>query len=117
WLHEGIIEAQKERVRQNPEKIKLRGQLAEHPFGTLKRAMGSGYFLTKGLEKVSAEMSLSVLAYNMKRVLNIMGIEKLMEVVKAMEKSVLFFMSYFCHLWQQKYTGPDPNASITIKSL
>lgn len=117
WIHEGIIEAHKERVRQNPEKVKRRGQLAEHPFGTLKRAMGHGYFLTKGLEKVSAEMSLSVLAYNMKRVLNIVGIERLMEAVMAMETSVWYFLCLLYRQYRENYLSAYFKASAPIKSL
>ena len=90
WIHKGMVEAILARLQQNPEKIKLRAQLVEHPFGTLKRAMGHGYFLTKGIERVSAEMSLSVLAYNMKRVLNIMGMKELMEAVQALQKTVWY---------------------------
>lgn len=69
------------RARDNPEKMRLRQQIVEHPFGTMKRAMNSGYFLMKGLTKVGAEMSLTVLAYNIKRVVNIMGVAKMIEAV------------------------------------
>ena len=82
WKYASVIEAMKGRLKANPEKMALRAQLAEHPFGTLKRAMGHGYFLTKGLENVSTEMSLSVLAYNLKRMLNIVGSSNLIDVVK-----------------------------------
>lgn len=95
WMHEGLVEAMQERLQQNAGKMKLRAQLAEHPFGTLKRAMGHGYFLTRGKEGVSAEMSLSVLAYNMKRLLNIVGVTKLMEAVQAMHQCVLPFFGPF----------------------
>jgi len=78
WVHEVVIEALRQRLAQNPDKVKKRGHLVEHPFGTLKHAMDSGYFLMRGLEKVSAEMSLSVLAYNFKRVLNILGAKALL---------------------------------------
>lgn len=117
WLHQGLIEAINERTRQHPEKVTLRKQLVEHPFGTLKRAMEHGYFLTKGLEQVSAEMSLSVLAYNMKRVLNIMGIKQLMEAVMAMKKSASTFLSYFYQTWKRKYISFYFNTPISIKSL
>lgn len=116
WIHEGIIEVHKERTKQNPEKLKRRGQLAEHPFGTLKRAMGHGYFLTKGLENVSAEMSLSILAYNMKRVLNIMSVAKLMEAVTAMEKSVRSFLRPFYRTYRQNHLIPYLNGPVSIKS-
>lgn len=57
-----------------------RKELAEHPFGTLKRSMNHGYFLTKGMEKVRTEFSLSVLAYNLKRVINLLGVNRLLEM-------------------------------------
>lgn len=58
-----------------PEAMKERKGLVEHPFGTIKRAMDAGYFLLKGKQKVSIEMGITVLAYNMKRVINILGVE------------------------------------------
>jgi transposase len=102
WVHEGVIEAMKARLRHHPEKIKLRGQLVEHPFGTLKRAMRHGYFLTKGMERVSAEMSLSVLSYNIKRVLNIVGMKELMEAVQALQTAGRYYFDYFHPRIQQK---------------
>src|SRR5690554_2920578 len=93
----------KVRIKQHPEKIKARGQLGEHPFGALKRAMGHGYFLTKGIEWVSAEMSLSVLSYHIKRVLNIMGIKELMAALQALQKVVPSFYGYLYLLIRQKY--------------
>jgi len=69
------------RVKRKPQMMKLRKALVEHPFGTMKRAMNAGYFLCKGLEAVRAEFSLTVLAYNMKRVLNIMSMKELMQAV------------------------------------
>ena len=63
--------------------MKLRRQTVEHPFGTLKAWMGSTHFLTKRLPCVSTEMSLHVLAYNLKRVMQIMGIAPLMQAMRA----------------------------------
>jgi transposase len=74
WVHEAVLEAMAKRVAQNPEKVELRKCLAEHPFGTMKRTMNQGYFLMRGLTKVAGEMSLTVLAYNLKRVINILGV-------------------------------------------
>jgi transposase len=65
------------RLRKYPEKYSLRQTLAEHPFGTLKRSMNQDHFLMRGLEKVKTEMSLSVLAYNLKRAFNILGVTKM----------------------------------------
>ena len=81
WVDEAILERMGERVRANPEKMKKRKELAEHPYGTMKRGMNSGYFLTKGIKKVAAEMSLTVLGYNIKRVINILGVQKMIEAV------------------------------------
>lgn len=61
----------------------LRRQTVEHPFGTIKAWMGSTHFLTRTLKRVSMEMSLQVLAYNMKRVIAILGVGPLMEAVRA----------------------------------
>ena len=79
--HEHLMEAMAQRLKAQPEKIKLRKQLAEHPFGTLKRWFGYTHFLLKGLVKVRAEWSLMTLVYNLKRVLNLVSFDKLMAVV------------------------------------
>ena len=81
WVDEAILERMGERVRASPEKMKKRKELAEHPFGTMKRGMNSGYFLMRGIKKVAAEMSLTVLGYNIKRVINILGVRKMIEAV------------------------------------
>ncbi len=70
-----------QRVAAQPETMKRRKALAEHPFGTIKRGMDAGYFLLRVLEKVRAEMSLTVLAYNLKRVINLVGVPRLMAAV------------------------------------
>jgi transposase len=80
---EALMEAMAARVAAHPEKIKLRKQLCEHPFGTIKRFFGYTHFLLKGLVKVRAEWSLMTLAYNFKRLLNLVSFEKLMQVVGA----------------------------------
>jgi transposase/transcription elongation factor Elf1 len=81
WVDEAILEAMARRIAENPEKIELRKNLAEHPFGTIKRAMNQGYFLMRGLTKVGTEMSLTILAYNLKRVINILGVRTMVEAV------------------------------------
>lgn len=80
--NERVLERMHERLRAHPQKIRLRGSLCEHPFGTLKRGMNAGFFLMKGLRKVRAEMSLSILAYNLKRALQIMGLPRMMQVLE-----------------------------------
>jgi len=79
--NEHLMEAMAERMKREPEKFRLRKTLAEHPFGTIKRTMGYTHFLLKGLEKVRTEWSLITLAYNLKRVLNLVSLQKLMQAV------------------------------------
>ena len=83
WEHEAVLEAVQARLDREPEKMRLRRQTVEHPFGTLKAWMGYTHFLTKTLPRVRTEMSLHVLAYNMKRVMNLLGVVTLMEAVQA----------------------------------
>lgn len=83
WEHEDILEAMQRRLDKAPDSMRLRRQTVEHPYGTLKAWMGSTHFLTKTLKRVSTEMSLHVLAYNLKRVMNIMGTTQLMEAMVA----------------------------------
>jgi transposase len=81
WVDEKLLEDMARRVRARPELMRRRQQLSEPPFGTIKRGMNQGYFLMRGLNKVGAEMSLTVLSYNLKRVINIVGVKKLIEAV------------------------------------
>jgi hypothetical protein len=74
WEHEHILEKRQQRVEANPALMKRRKQLVEHPFGTIKHWHDQGYFLMKGLAKVRAEFSLSTLAYNLRRVVTILGV-------------------------------------------
>jgi len=81
WEHEELLEQMQQRVVGQPEKMKQRKRLSEHPFGTIKRGMEAGYFLLRGLEEVRAEMSLTVLAYNLKRVINLVAVPRLMAAI------------------------------------
>ena len=83
WEHEAVIEAVERRLDEQPERMRVRRSTVEHPFGTLKAWMGHTHFLTKTLPRVSTEMSLHVLAYNLKRVMAIMGTEPLMAAMRA----------------------------------
>jgi transposase len=83
WEHEGVIDAMQERLDRAPNSMRIRRQTVEHPFGTIKAWMGATHFLTRTLEKVSTEMSLHVLAYNLKRVIAILGVGPLMEAIRA----------------------------------
>lgn len=81
WDYEEVMEEMEQRVRLSPEKVKLRKQLAEHPFGTIKHHMNQGHFLMKGFPNVGAEMSLSVLAYNINRVVKILGVQTMVQTL------------------------------------
>jgi transposase len=83
WRHEAVLDRMQARLDRMPDAMKVRRQTVEHPFGTLKSWMGSTHFLTKTLEKVRTEMSLHVLAYNLKRVIQIFGVESLMAAIRA----------------------------------
>jgi len=83
WEHEAVVEAVQERLDREPERMRARRETADHPFGTIKSWMGSTHFLTRGLPAVSTEMSLHVLAYNLKRVMNIIGAKPLIEAIGA----------------------------------
>jgi transposase len=83
WEHEAVLDAMQDRLDRQPDAMRLRRQTVEHPFGTLKAWMGSTHFLTKRLPRVSTEMSLHVLAYNFKRVMQIVGIVPLMQAMRA----------------------------------
>ncbi len=83
WEHEHVLEAVQRRLDENPQKMRQRRETVEHPFGTLKARMGATHFLMKTLPRVASEMALHVLAYNLTRVMNIMGIQPLMAAIRA----------------------------------
>lgn len=83
WIHEDVLERLQERIRAHPALLKERKKLAEHPFGTVKLAMDQGYFLLKGIKKVTTEFSLTVLSYNFKRVMNICGVGHMISSMKT----------------------------------
>ena len=83
WEHEHILEAVQRRLDEHPEKMRQRRETVEHPFGTIKSWMGSTHFQMKTLKHVGTEMALHVLAYNMKRVMKILGVGGLMEAIHA----------------------------------
>ena len=78
WEHEKIIEEMRERLKREPLKMAKRRELSEHPFGTIKRAFNQAYLLLKGLRKVKGEVGFTMLVYNMRRALNILGVRTLL---------------------------------------
>ena len=83
WEHEHVLEAVQKRLDRNPQAMRQRRETVEHPFATLKMRMGATHFLMKRLPKVATEMALHVLAYNLTRVMNIVGIQPLMAAMRA----------------------------------
>ena len=84
WEHESVLEAVQRRLDKQPQAMTLRRRTVEHVFGTLKHWMGSTHFLTRTLANVSTEMSLHVLAYNLKRVMSILGFGKTMKAMRLL---------------------------------
>src|SRR5712672_313325 len=83
WEHEAVLETVQDRLDRNPDKMRVRRQTVEHPFGTIKAWMGATHFQMRRLSKVAGEMALHVLAYNMKRVMQILGVGGLMAAMCA----------------------------------
>ena len=95
WEREDVLDAMQLRLDQEPDKMRVRRNTVEHPFGTLKMWMGYTHFQTMTLDKVSTEMSLHVLAYNMKRVMNIFGVEDLIEKIRVYAELLFSIFAYF----------------------
>jgi len=83
WEHEHVLETVQRRLDEHPEKMRQRRETVEHPFGTIKARMGATHFLMKTLPRVASEMALHVLAYNMTRVMSIMGVRPLMAAMRS----------------------------------
>jgi len=83
WEHERVLEAVQRRLDENPQAMRQRRETVEHPFGTIKARMGATHFLMKTLPRVATEMALHVLAYNLTRVINILGTGPLMAAMRA----------------------------------
>jgi hypothetical protein len=83
WEREEVFDRVQQRLDQMPEAGRIRRQTVEHTFGTLKAWMGATHFLTKTIPRVKTEMSLHVLAYNLKRVMQIVGVRPLIQAIRA----------------------------------
>ena len=83
WEHEHVLEAVQRRLDENPSAMRVRRETVEHPFGTMKARLGATHFLMKTLPRVAGEMALHVLAYNLTRVMNIMGSKPLLAAMRA----------------------------------
>ena len=103
WEHEHVLEVVQQRLDANPQAMRQRRDRAEHPFATLKMRMGATHFLMKQLPKVAIEMALHVLAYNLTRVMNIMGVKPLLAMMRASSPSSRFGPQY-----RAQRTGQHP---------
>ena len=83
WEHEDVLDRVQDRLDGEPERMRARRETVEHPFGTIKSWMGSTHFQMRTLKHVSTEMSLHVLAYNLKRAMCILGIKPLIRAIQA----------------------------------
>lgn len=83
WEHETLLETMQAGLDRDPEKMRTRRSTVEYPYGTIKAWMGATHFLTKTLSRVSTEISLHVLAYNLKRMMRIMGTGSLIQAIQA----------------------------------
>jgi hypothetical protein len=83
WEREDVLDRVKARLDSNPGAMQLRRETVEHPFGTIKAWMGATHFKMKTLPRVATEMALHVLAYNIKRVIAILGVPRLIEAIVA----------------------------------
>jgi len=96
-IDEEVLDRMETRLKANPEILRQRREIVEHPFGSIKQWMNQGAFLMRGLEKVRAEFSLTALAYNMTRVLTIVGIERLLKAFQNAKNDAFFeFLFVFC---------------------
>jgi hypothetical protein len=105
WIDEAVLDRMEARLKANPHILRQRRELVEHPFGSIKQWMNQGAFLMRGLEKVRAEFSLTALAYNMTRVLTIVGIERLLKALQN-AKNHAFFESLFVFCRTHGKTSP-----------
>jgi Transposase DDE domain len=83
WEHEHVLETVQRRLDENPKAMRQRRETVEHPFGTIKARMGATHFMMKTLPRVAGEMALHVLAYNLTRVMNIVGSRSLLAAIRA----------------------------------
>ena len=89
WQHEHVLEGVQRRLDENPQAMRVRRETVEHPFGTIKARMGATHFLMKRLHNVKTEMSLAVLAYNLTRVMNLVGKGPLITAIREFGAGIL----------------------------
>ena len=103
WEREDVLDRVQQRLEDNPDKMSLRRQTVEHPFGTIKAWMGATHFKMRTLKHVATEMALHVLAYNLKRVIAIVGIPELIKAIRA-------FLSWFAAIITTEHAVQGPQS-------
>jgi transposase len=83
WQHQDVLDEMQARLEKNPDAMRIRRSTVEHPYATIKAWMGATHFLTKGLERVQAEISLHVLAYNFRRLMTLLGMQGMLAAIRA----------------------------------
>ena len=83
WEHQDVLDEMQVQLEQIPDAMRIQRGSVEHPFGTIKSWMGATHFLTRGLERIQTEMSLHVLAYNVKLLMTLLGVVGMMEAIRA----------------------------------
>jgi len=101
-IDQDFLDTVDQRTRENKELYKTRQMIVEHPFGTIKRGWGITYFLTKGIESVKTEVSLAFLSYNMKRIMNILGIKEILKRLKGLKSSFNLLKFHINNYWDVK---------------
>lgn len=122
-LGQDAAERMLQRVAKNPKYLEVRKELVEHPFGTIKRSMGQDYFLMCGQQKVKGETSLTLLAYNLKRVLKLVGVDQLIAALakrnlRALATSSFDLFASSLRLWRQstRYSKSPTTRSVQQSS-
>ena len=107
WEHQAVLDDMQTRLDRAADSMRIRRQTVEHPFGTIKSWMGSAHFLTKTLKRVSTEMSLHVLAYNLKRVMQILGPVPLMQMMRGVIPLIAVSIPAPIHLVSSHFAEQD----------
>jgi transposase len=102
-IDQDFLDTVDQRTSENNELYKTRQMIVEHPFGTIKRCWGLSYFLTRGLASVKVEASLAFLAYNMKRVIKILGIKEILKRLKGLKASFNLFKLHINNYWDMRW--------------
>lgn len=102
-VDQDFLDTVDERTSASKELYKTRQMIVEHPFGTIKRGWGISYFLTRGIESVKAEVSLAFLTYNIKRIINILGVKEILKRLKGLKTSFNLFKLHINNYWDIKW--------------